>query len=155
MDGVRVASIATARASGTGHRTRCHRGVVSRHTNNATRNHVRYSGSSRLTGRSGTWSVHRVKNVYAVSNTTYGTASPVTNRRSRPGLQSKFREKYPDTTMNMRHVKGVHEQIQRGHPRLPSRNGSHACPTATSTIARYFALSKKASRSFERSTALS
>ena len=74
--------------------------MVSRHTNNATRNHVRYSGSSRLTGRSGTWSVHRVKKVYAVSNTTYGTTSPVTSLRSRCGAASKFREKYPETTMN-------------------------------------------------------
>ncbi|MGX1488638.1 hypothetical protein RKD41_000897 [Streptomyces tendae] len=30
--------------------------------------------------------------------------------------------------------------------RLPSRSGSHACPTATSTIAAYLALSKNASR---------
>ncbi len=34
--------------------------------------------------------------------------------------------------------------------RLPSRNGSQECPMATSTIARYLALSKKASRCPDR-----
>lgn len=70
MEGVRVASAATTSATGSGHRTSLHTGVVSRQMNRAARNQVRYSGSSRLIGRSGAWSVHRVNRVYAVSKTT-------------------------------------------------------------------------------------
>ncbi len=61
--------------------------------NSAARNQVRYSGSSRLMSRPGSSSVHRVKKVYATSNTTYGTATPVTSRFTRPGVASKVREK--------------------------------------------------------------
>ncbi len=91
-DGDIVASMAMTRATGSGQRTSFHTGVVSRHTNNDARNHVRYSGSRRVMGRSGTPSVQRVKKVYAVSNTTYGSATPVTRRLMRPGLPSKLRE---------------------------------------------------------------
>ncbi len=93
MDGLRVASAATVSAIGSGHRTLRQIGVVSRQMNSAARNHVRYSGSSRLTGRSGTPSDQRVKRVYAVSNTTYGTTTPVTRRLIFAGLASKVREK--------------------------------------------------------------
>jgi hypothetical protein len=61
MDGLSVASAAIVRAIGSGHLTLRQMGMVSRQTNRAARNHVRYSGSSRLTGRSGTPSDHRVK----------------------------------------------------------------------------------------------
>ena len=93
MEGERVASAAITSAIGSGHRIRSQSGVVSRQMNSAIRNQVRQSGSSRLIGRSGSWSVQRVKRVYAVSNTMYGTATPVTSRLSRCGLASKFREK--------------------------------------------------------------
>src|SRR5690606_40514375 len=63
-EGDTVASMAMTRATGSGQRTSFHTGVVSRHTNNDARNHVRYSGSRRVMGRSGTPSVQRVKKVY-------------------------------------------------------------------------------------------
>ena len=50
MSGETDASTAMASASGTGQRTIFHSGVVSRQMNRATRNHVRYQGSSRLIG---------------------------------------------------------------------------------------------------------
>jgi hypothetical protein len=60
MEGERVASIAMTSARGSGWRTCFQIGVVSRQTNSAARNHVRYSGSNRLMARSGWWSVQRV-----------------------------------------------------------------------------------------------
>ena len=61
MSGETDASVAMASASGTGQRTSFQIGVVSRQTNSATRNQVRYQGSSRLIGWPGSSSAQRLK----------------------------------------------------------------------------------------------
>ena len=89
----------------------------------------------------------RLKRVYAVSKTTYGTATPVTSRLSRSGRDVETAREVAGDDDERRHVEGVHERCRARPPaRLPSRSGSQACPIATSTIARYLALSKNASR---------
>lgn len=57
-------------ATGSGWRSVCQIGVVSRQTNSAIRNHVRYQGSSRLIDRSAASSAYPLNREYAVSNTT-------------------------------------------------------------------------------------
>jgi hypothetical protein len=57
-------------------------------------------GSSRVIGRAGSSSLHRVNSAYAVSKMTYGTTKHVTSRRTRPGEASNDREKKPEITMN-------------------------------------------------------
>ncbi len=76
----------------------------------------------------------------------YGTATPVISRLSRLGLASKLREKKPEMMMNAGMWKVYTIVYAASRVRLSPLMGSHACPMATSTIARYLALSKNASR---------
>lgn len=69
MPGVTEASMARTSASGRGHRTSFQTGVVSRQMNRATRNQVRYQGSSRVMSM-GCPSTACRNSGYAVSNTT-------------------------------------------------------------------------------------
>ncbi|CAM5415653.1 hypothetical protein SANTM175S_08773 [Streptomyces antimycoticus] len=70
MSGETAASVAIASESGIGQRTSFQSGVVSRHTNSAIRNQVRYQGSSRLKSYVGSSSAQRLNSVYATSKST-------------------------------------------------------------------------------------
>src|SRR5687768_12087843 len=76
----------------------------------------------------------------------YGTATPVISRRSRSGRMSKLREKKPEMMMKAGMWNEYTTVYAASRTRLSPLRGSQAWPTATSTIARYLALSKNASR---------
>ncbi len=61
MSGETEASMAMARATGSGWRIACQIGVVTRQMNRAIRNQVRKNGSTRLIAMSGESSAYRLK----------------------------------------------------------------------------------------------
>lgn len=80
-------------------------------------------------------------------------ATPLDEAAWRCGLRLICNSRYRGTTHPVQ-VSAIFEassahlfpRRQASRTRLPSHGGSHARPAATSTIARYFTLSKKASR---------